>query len=277
MNKRSQSSHRQVKHVNITISQAPTTLQLIRLINPNDEATIDLGNMKSILEKVPASCREKVQSIFHQYIFDHRTFEVPTSQLVKLLGRNKANGSLSPKERDHAKSRIQHYFEISPTKVRLSSQLTTSESFKKLNQSVRMLSKERQFVKEVPLFVDEVISKSASINNNSEIRPHLAPGHYRRISAPIRPNLQLDVSYKELYQKKQNSSKKHQVSHKKLKLNPKSIETSVIHISSPLDVSIDEAPKSTASNFKGIYPNSDELIEIRKNFFRLYNSKNSNY
>lgn len=210
-----------------------------------------------------------MQNIFHRYIFDNHSFQLPTSEFVKLLGRNKS--SLSPKEKEHARTRIQQYIETTP-KRRCNDKL--NESLKKINLNVKHLSKERKYIKEVKIESNEFFSQSPSLINSTRSISSRKPGHIRQESAPLK-KFNIEISYKELFEKKQKSAKR--LHTENLKNDFHSTDTSVLRtIMSPRVASIEDINRSITTSFKEIYPNADELLKVRKNFFRLYNSKNNN-
>ncbi|OMJ76311.1 hypothetical protein SteCoe_24337 [Stentor coeruleus] len=66
--------------------------QILKIINPLNKPTIELEDMKSILQKIPESSRGLVQKLFHSYIFNSKSFELGNSEFCKLY-----NQILSPR------------------------------------------------------------------------------------------------------------------------------------------------------------------------------------
>ncbi|OMJ75720.1 hypothetical protein SteCoe_25095 [Stentor coeruleus] len=58
--------------------------QILKIINPLNKPTIELEDMKRILQKIPESSRVIVQKLFHSYIFNSKSFELDNLEFCKL-------------------------------------------------------------------------------------------------------------------------------------------------------------------------------------------------
>jgi hypothetical protein len=57
---------------------------LLSLMADSPNNHLQLDNMRTLLKKIPEDNREKVESIFHKFIFHNKSFEMPGSSFISM-------------------------------------------------------------------------------------------------------------------------------------------------------------------------------------------------
>lgn len=116
--------------------------QILKIINPLNKPTIELEDMKRILQKIPESSRGIVQKLFHSYIFNSKSFELENSEFCKLYDQ-----MVSPRIKGYDESpfRSHHINESRMTEnVKTNSLCADSEKrYNKKNGVLKRISAER--------------------------------------------------------------------------------------------------------------------------------------
>ena len=100
--------------------------QILKLVNPLGKQTIELEDMKRILQKIPENTRTIVQNIFHSYIFKTKSFLLDVTEFCRIF--------------DIMKNNCNRDSQIVPNKkkeIRLSEHLKTNSVFSEVEKPLR--------------------------------------------------------------------------------------------------------------------------------------------
>jgi hypothetical protein len=87
---------------------------LLSLMADSPNNHLQLDNMRTLLKKIPEDNREKVESIFHKFIFHNKSFEMPGSSFISMYKQQsmkQVTRRLTPQEKQYALSRIRDFME----------------------------------------------------------------------------------------------------------------------------------------------------------------------
>jgi len=167
-------------------AQSAVTLSyLLKVVNPDRLGHICLDDMvtsrqKHVLDRVPEACRPRVKSVFHDFIFQYRSFKLPVDLFVTLYER-------TPKLRP-------------PPRSKPSDPKKPANASLELQRRMKTLSQERQFI----TYDSAFRAKLSSDRGNSTLSRtpmHRDRTHKRRISEEVEQRGK-SGSYTGLHQRK---------------------------------------------------------------------------
>ncbi|CAG9310551.1 unnamed protein product [Blepharisma stoltei] len=247
-----------------SISHAVTTVQLLRIINPSADSTIDLSSMKQIIDRIPSPVKNRVKEIFQNFVFKNHSFTLPTAEFLKLYDKSI---SKKPRLKENSKAPKTAYEKSNISFIESNRNLSENLN---ISKRVRNLSHEREFIRYGTDF-QEIIQQSP------EVKRSVSQGR-KILKKPIKetpkksPKI-VNVSYSDLHKKKAlticNTPE------------PKSRKISYLTQSYDHNINNDEGKSfilditQSSGVFKTLYTNIQELIEIRKAHLSLSKPKNN--
>lgn len=171
-------------------SQSAVTLSyLLKVVNPDRLGHICLDDMvsnrqKHVLDRVPEACRPRVKSVFHDFIFQYRSFKLPVDLFISLYEK-------TTKARAPSRSKPS----ASPTNAK-----KPANASLELQRRMKNLSQERQFITYDNAFRAKLSSDrgNATLSRTPQNRDRT---HQRRISEEVQQRAK-GCSYSGLHQRK---------------------------------------------------------------------------